>query len=225
MPFNPSRVSSYLSAKANRFGRWFQHSFTPALHKAGENVVTKLTEEQGQSHWTALTPSRRWSSTVIWTMVSVAGFGIIWSSLAKIDETVQAMGKIEPLGSTLDIKAPTGGVIKRILVSDGELVEQDQPLIEMDTTAALARLQALTEVRNRTLVDLELSRGQLGALVDSKVLTENQQRKLSALQSEFQSRIAASKASVEQMKQLHQSSKARLVAKEKSTCYQRANPC
>ena len=210
--FFSSSFSKYLSSSS----RWFQHSAAPAIHRTAEYLVGKLTFEEGSNHWTGLTPSRRWSSTVIWTLVSVAGFGIIWSCFAKIDETAQATGKIEPLGSTIDVKAPGGGVIKKILVSDGELVNKDQPLIQLDTTAARARLKALKEVRQRTLIDLELSRAQLGAPVDVDKLNPNQQRKLKALQAEFNSRVAAARSAVEQAKQQQDSAKSRLDAKQKS---------
>ena len=43
-----------------------------------------------------------------------------------------------------------GGVIKEILVKDGELVQEGQVLTVLDTTAAKARLSALIDVRERT---------------------------------------------------------------------------
>ena len=124
---------------SRRVGRWVQHKAAPQLHRSSEAVIQALTREQGRSQWTALTPSRRWSGVIIWTLVSVAGFGLVWASFARIDETVQAMGKLEPKGSTLDVKAPMGGVIKDILAKEGDVVDKDQVLIEMDPTAARAR--------------------------------------------------------------------------------------
>ena len=73
----------------------------------------------------------------------------------RIDETVQAPGKLEPFGTTIDIKAPLG-VIKTIKVQEGILVKKDQVLIELDATAAKARLDALLKVKDRTLIDLML---------------------------------------------------------------------
>lgn len=181
-------------------GRWIHHVAAPKLHQAADRLIGSITREKGRDHWTALTPSRRWSAFIIWTLVSVAGFGILWAAFAKIDETVQATGKLEPLGSTIDIKAPMGGVIKEILVKDGELVQKGQILIEMDTTAAKARLNALIQVRDRTLADLELSRGQLGASVNRENLNENQRRRLDSLRSEFESRVAASQSTIDQAK-------------------------
>ena len=205
-----------VSNASKHFGRWVKHKLAPRLHRTGDAVIQALTREQGRSQWTALTPSRRWSGVIIWTLVSVAGFGLVWASLARIDETVQATGKLEPKGSTLDVKAPMGGVIKAILVKDGDVVEKNQVLIEMDPTAARARLQALLQVRERTLADVQLSRGQLGGIVNRDLLTTNQRQRLDALRSEFRSRISASWNSVEQAKYQLESTKEQLRAKQKA---------
>lgn len=178
--------------------RWLQHHALPALQRGGEVLVRKITETKGQHHWTALQPSRRWSSWIIWTLVGVAGFGIVWSCFARIDETVQATGKLEPKGTTKDIKAPLGGVVLKILVQDGQYVHAGQVLLEMDTTAASSKLAALKTVRERLLADLQLSRGQLGGAVNRQLLSTNQIGKLTALNSEYASRIAAAHSDVAQ---------------------------
>ena len=135
-------LGSVLQA-SQRVGRWVQHKAAPQLHRTGEAVIQALTREQGRSQWTALTPSHRWSGVIIWTLVSVAGFGLVWASFARIDETVQAMGKLEPKGSTLDVKAPMGGVIKDILVKEGDIVKANQILLRLDTEADEDRRKTL----------------------------------------------------------------------------------
>ena len=182
----------------NTVGRWFQFRLLPGIQGVGARVVRRVTEEPGQRHWSALTPSRRWSSWIIWSLVGVAGFGIVWSSFARIDETIQATGKLEPNGTTKDIKAPLGGVIRSILVRDGEEVSQGQPLLEMDTTAAAAKLNSLQEVRGSVQADVLLSKGQLGSSVDRSQLTANQIGKLVALKDEYNSRIATARSAVDQ---------------------------
>ena len=97
------QLSQIGRSRFRSLSRWVSHTVVPGLFSFSEGLVDSLTREQGSEHWSALTPSRRWSSTTIWTLVSVAGFGIVWSCFAKIDETVQAVGKIEPLGTTLDV--------------------------------------------------------------------------------------------------------------------------
>ena len=146
----------------------------------------------------------------------MSSFGVTWSLFARIDETVSATGKLEPLGTTIDVKAPLGGVIKNILVTDGQSVKQDQILLELDTTAALARLEALRAVKKRTSIDLLLSKSQLGIPIDNSQLNQNQSLRLSALKSEFLSRISASENAVLQAESQYQSYFKRLDAKQKS---------
>lgn len=195
---------------------WTLQTVIPKIHKTSERVVAKITDEEGSAEWAALTSSNRWNRYIIWTLVSVAGFGITWSMFARVDETVTANGKLEPLGTTIAIKAPMGGVIKNILVKEGEFVKEGQILLELDTTAARARLVALLEVRKRTLVDLELSKSQLGVDIDKSNLSNNQKLRLSALKREFKSRISASINSVKQAEAQLNSILAQYKAKQKA---------
>ena len=179
-----------------RLRTWTLDQLVPGIHNTAAAFVDKLTHEDGSSEWASLVPSNRWNRYIIWTLVGVSSFGIVWAMFARIDETVSATGKLEPLGTTLDVKAPLGGVIKNILVKDGDVVKKGQVLIELDTTAAQARLEALLSVRERTKIDLLLSKSQLGIAIDESSLNPNQRLRLSALQQEFTSRISASKNGV-----------------------------
>lgn len=211
-----SRALPLVQRQGQQVLRWTQHRALPAIQRTGESVVRRITEEPGQRHWSALTPSRRWSSWIIWSLVGVAGFGIVWASFARIDETIQATGKLEPFGTTKDIKAPLGGVIRSILVRDGQDVTQGQPLLEMDTTAAVSKLRALQEVRGRVEADVLLSKGQLGSRVDRSRLTANQTSKLKALRDEYNSRIAAARSAVDQARSSVLSAETQLQAKREA---------
>ena len=214
--FLASHFSFYILEKSKGTRKWLIYSFAPSVHRVGENLIHRLTSESGSDEWTAIKPSNRWNRYIVWTLVSVAGFGITWAMFARIDETVQAPGKLEPLGTTIDIKAPLGGVIKNIMVKEGELVRKDQVLIELDPTAAEARLEALLKVKNRTLIDLMLSKSQLGQSINEDELNPNQKLRLSALKQELESRIAASQSEVTQSEQLLESTLAQLKSKEKA---------
>lgn len=210
------RVVPVVDKYSKKSRLWAKQTVIPRIHHVSERAVAKLTHEEGSSEWAALDSSNRWNRYIIWTLVSVAGFGIVWAMFARIDETVSATGKLEPLGTTLDIKAPLGGVIKQILVKDGELVKLGQTLIVLDTTAAQARLNALVDVRDRTQVDLLLSQSQLGIEIDEKRLNTNQKLRLSALKNEFNSRILASGNAVKQAKAQLDSANKQLSAKQKA---------
>ena len=214
------RLSSWYSSCARPRIRssklYLSQVLSPRLHASAQFIVDKITFDESSTEWSALSQSTRWNRSIIWTLVGFAGFGVVWSLFARIDETVSATGKLEPLGTTLDIKAPIGGVIKRINVKDGELVAKDQILLELDTTAAQARLDALREVLDRTYTDLLLSQSQLGIPIDSSKLNDNQKLRLTALRQEYDSRILASSSSVSQSEAMLQSTVEQLSSKRKA---------
>ncbi|MEB3268899.1 MAG: hemolysin D, partial [Leptolyngbya sp.] len=43
-----------------------------------------------------LRQSPLWARLVVWAIVSVTGVTILWACLAKIEEAIPAMGKLEP---------------------------------------------------------------------------------------------------------------------------------
>ena len=191
---------------------WLQTKGLPSFQKHSAQLINRMTADPSRQHWTALEPSNNWSRRIIWTLVGLAGFGIVWASFARIDETVQATGKLEPKGATKEVKAPLGGVISEILVKDGELVEKGQTLLILDTDAAKAKLKALEAVRDRVAADLALSRVQLGESPQLDQLNANQRNKLKALEAEYRSRIEASEKGVVQAQQAIDGAKAQLEA-------------
>ena len=168
---NKRRISPYLNQRKiilNEFIKketkkiyfFLNHNLLPKLNKNVEVAVNFLTIEQGEETWSNLDSSRKWNKIIIWTFVSFATFGIAWSIVARVDETVQSIGKLEPKGTTIDVKVPMGGVIEKILVKEGELVEKDQILLKLDTTAALNKtraLQVFRSISNRYMSDTLIS--------------------------------------------------------------------
>jgi len=95
------------------------------------------------------------------TIISVFVLGIVWASFGKIDIVAVAQGKIIPSDHSKIIQPLEAGVIKSILVRDGQHVKAGDTLIELDATSAGADssrlsneyMAALTEVaRLRSLL-------------------------------------------------------------------------
>ena len=133
---------------------WLTTKGIPGLQKQSGQLVHRLTSDRASQHWTALTPSKNWSRRILYTLVGIAGFGIVWASFAQIDETVQGTGKLEPKAALKEVKAPLGGVVSEILVEDGEMVKKGQTLLVLDTNAARIKLKALELVYNKVKADL-----------------------------------------------------------------------
>ena len=134
--------------KSKKIYFYVNHDLLPKLNRKVEGAINFLTIEQGEETWSNLESSRKWNKIIIWTFVSFASFGLVWSVVARVDETVQSTGKLEPKGTTTDVKVPLGGVIQNILVKEGDLVKKDQILLKLDTTAATAKLEALQRVKS-----------------------------------------------------------------------------
>jgi HlyD family secretion protein len=79
-------------------------------------------------------------------LLAFGGFGA-WASVAPLQGAVIASGIVTPLGRNKLIQHLEGGIVRQILVAEGDSVVKDQPLILLDGTAALA-------LRNRIAAQL-----------------------------------------------------------------------
>ncbi|MFV2001648.1 MAG: HlyD family type I secretion periplasmic adaptor subunit [Paracoccaceae bacterium] len=68
-----------------------------------------------------------------------AGFGS-WATMANISGAIIAPGRIQEGRARQSIQHPTGGVVSKILVRDGDLVAANAPLIELDDVALRNKL-------------------------------------------------------------------------------------
>jgi adhesin transport system membrane fusion protein len=57
---------------------------------------------------------------------------LTWAALAEIDEVTRGEGKIIPSNKLQVIQNLEGGILTEILISEGQLVEKDQPLLRLD---------------------------------------------------------------------------------------------
>ncbi len=200
------RAKNYIKNSYSKTKEYIEISYkfinfriVPKLLDQTEKLNNKLINEEGNEFWSVLSTSQKWGSGIIWSLVGITSFGIVYISFASIDETIQSTGKLEPTGTTIDVKVPLGGVIKKILVEEGELVKKEQILLELDTTAAKSKLEALDRVKAQIKADSLLSKIQLGENINIENLTTNQKIKLNSLKNEYDSRVNASISSVDQI--------------------------
>jgi len=72
----------------------------------------------------------------------VLGLGT-WSSFAPLESAAIASGVVESESSKKTIQHLEGGIVRAILVSDGDVVHSGQPLIALDDTRASAEVESL----------------------------------------------------------------------------------
>jgi hemolysin D len=128
-----------------------------------------------------------WTQIFTWLIIGVTGSALLWAAVAKIDQAVPAVGKLEPKETPREIRPPTAGVVREVLVEEGEKVKAGEILLTFDPTAPEADVESLRTLKESLMrenqfyssaVDGDISKG--GADLESlaklreNLLTQNQ---------------------------------------------------
>jgi HlyD family secretion protein/adhesin transport system membrane fusion protein len=92
--------------------------------------------------------TRRMSMRVVVLLVAGA---LVWAAVAPIREHSIAHGQLVPLYEVRPVQHLEGGIVDRILVSEGQLVEKGQPLLELQPVGTESDLAGL-RVRAQNLM-------------------------------------------------------------------------
>ncbi|RMF23032.1 MAG: response regulator, partial [Cyanobacteria bacterium J083] len=115
-----------------------------------------------QSPWAA--------RAAIGTIIGVVLFSMGWSAFAKIEQVVKAKGQLKPKEAVKEINTPVTGVVEKVLVKDGDQVEQDQTLLVFDTDASQAQLQSLNNIRKSLIQENKFYRTLMREPLDTSVV-------------------------------------------------------
>ena len=86
-----------------------------------------------------LNQSRFWVKSITITLLGGTAFGIGWLAIAKTEEIIVTTGKLEPAQGVVQIQMPVQGIIKTILVKEGDRVEKGDVIIKLDTKISNAQ--------------------------------------------------------------------------------------
>ncbi len=75
-------------------------------------------------------------------MALVSGF-LVWANIGQLDVVAVAAGEVVPSSQLKSIQHLEGGIIRHILVKEGDKVVRNQPLIELEPTRSGAELDEL----------------------------------------------------------------------------------
>lgn len=70
------------------------------------------------------------------TISGVIAAFLVWSAVTEVEEVAVAPGEVVPSGQIMPVQHLEGGIIKEMLVKEGDLVEKGQLLLRMDPEAA-----------------------------------------------------------------------------------------
>lgn len=170
-----------------------------------------------QQEWFATIPrSGRWPTLggILVLLLTFGGFGF-WSATAPVAGAVIASGTFVVTGQNKIIQHLEGGIIKEILVKEGDVVEKGETLIRLDETATEAnlrrlilrhvRLQAMearlnAEARGQEKMELPDAVTALASDPDVKPIIEGQLLAFQTRKSKFDSEIVVLKRGIDALK-------------------------
>ena len=175
------------------------------------SIVSTRPPVHDSNEWSSLTKElietlpRVWTRGLLYFLMLIVGIVLPWAMLSKVDETGSARGKLEPQGKVFAVDAPVSGTVDEVFVSEGELVESQQPLLSLESEPVeneLEQIQTELEGQRQELAQLKLLKNQL-------VLTVNTQKQQNTAQLfEKQAQLDRAKQDVE-----HSQTALRLAAK------------
>ena len=103
-----------------------------------------LEQRVGSGHQqVAVKQSPRMVRMVVWVLMGTTAFGVGWLAFAKTEEVVTAPGKLQPIGDVKTVQMPQGGVLKQMLVKEGQRVSKGDVLLRLDNEASVDRESGL----------------------------------------------------------------------------------
>ena len=137
-------------------------NFSPLrLFRQAQN---SLEQRVGSGHQqVAVKQSPQMVRMVVWVLMGTTAFGVGWLAFAKTEEVVTAPGKLEPIGDVKTVQMPQGGVLKQMLVKEGQRVSKGEVLLRLDNEASVDRETGLdasiaAKSKELTLKQTELDR-------------------------------------------------------------------
>ncbi len=88
----------------------------------------------------------RYTANVIRIGLVLFAVALAWAYFATLEEVTRGDGRVVPSRQIQVVQAPEPGIVEKIFVREGDVVEEGQPLIEIDDTSFASQLG---EVRQR----------------------------------------------------------------------------
>lgn len=173
----------------------------PPLSSSPEGGIAPRSQGR-HTHLTRRT--KGWSRAIVWSLLALSGFSVVFGSVARLDSSITASGRLQPAGGVVEVLPPFAAPIRRVWVKEGQRVQRGQLLLELDSEDARRQRQELT-----TLADLWWKEGNRAALqlgqpavptvgLEQGRILADQQQDLALRRQAAQERLERSRASLRQ---------------------------
>ncbi len=78
---------------------------------------------------------------VLYWIAAVLAILLVWSGVTKIDEVTRGEGRVIPSKQVQVVQSLDGGIVSELLVREGQVVHEGEPLVRIDQTRAVSSLR------------------------------------------------------------------------------------
>ncbi|HXE47130.1 MAG TPA: HlyD family type I secretion periplasmic adaptor subunit [Ramlibacter sp.] len=104
---------------------------------------TQLVHEPARAP--AIEDSSRVARVGLWALVLGLGGFMVWAAFAPLDEGVPSQGMVSIDTKRKAVQHPAGGIVKEVLVREGDRVKEGQLLLKLDEAATRANYEAIRQ--------------------------------------------------------------------------------
>lgn len=83
-----------------------------------------------------MAPMPRGMSVLMGSLISLVGIGVLWASVARLQEVTTGRGRVIPASKIQVVQNLEGGIVRETLVREGALVREGQIILRIDPTLA-----------------------------------------------------------------------------------------
>ncbi len=148
-------MTSFIKRKIASIKQFFRRAKNELNSVEDEEFI----DDTQSSLLTKVTPV---ANGIIYVVILFFIIGLIWAAFSQIDVVISAAGTVIPSSRDKLIQSLDGGIVKSILVKEGDMVKQNQPLIILDDT----RYKADFEQNYLKRIALEAAIARLNAEVE-----------------------------------------------------------
>lgn len=132
-------IREYIAKKQQDFSS--EDSHVSNMSKKSKNIIRKFTEDYEFGYQGTTKTSHK----LLWFSVIFVVIALIWSYFATLEEVTSAPGKVIPSKQLQVIQNLEGGIVKEILVHQGEIVKPGQIIAYLDNTRFLSDFNAASK--------------------------------------------------------------------------------
>lgn len=156
---------SWLKNKFTTLEAGFRRAVEQVLLWASAKDLQDRQDFVADADWAILEQDPKRPRLFIWTIGLFMLVATIWAAWATLDESARGEGKVVPVSQVQHLQSLDGGVVSKIMVKEGDIVERGQLLLQVDNTRFVS---AVRESQSQNLA-LQAKASRLRALAEGSV--------------------------------------------------------